>query len=114
MYTQFPCGAALAITGAIRGTSQTKLCNELALDSLRSRRWFRHLCALYRIKATGLPPYLNNMLPKVKHYQTRSSEDLGTYHQTRTNISKYSFFPYSIVEWDKLSSSTRNSIYPVF
>ena len=33
--------AALAITGAIRGTSQTKLYNELGLESLKFRRWFR-------------------------------------------------------------------------
>ena len=32
--------AALAITGAIRGTSQTKLYNKLGLESLRSRRWY--------------------------------------------------------------------------
>ena len=81
-----------AITGAIRGTSQTNIYRELGLESLRSGRWFRHLCALYKIKTTGLPPYLN-MLPKVTHhYQTRNSEDLAIY-QTRTNIFKYSFFP---------------------
>ena len=69
---------------------------------------------MYKIKTTGLPPGLNNMLPKVTyHYQTRNSEDLTTY-QTRNNIFKYSFFPYSIMEWNKLSSSTRNSTYPVF
>ena len=32
------CNAALAITGAIRGTSQTKLYNELGLESLKFRR----------------------------------------------------------------------------
>ena len=54
------------------------------------------------------------MLPKVTHhYQTRNSENLATY-QTRTNIFKYSFFPYSVMEWNKLSSSIQNSIYPVF
>ena len=95
------CNAALAITGAIRGTSQTKLYRELGLESLKSWWWFRHLCTLYKIKTTGLPPYLNNMLPKVTHhYQTRNSEDLAIY-QTRTNIFKYSFFPYSIMEWNK-------------
>ena len=94
--------AALAIAGAIQGTSQTKLSNKLGLESLRSRRWFRHLCTLYKIKTTGLAPYLN-MLPKVTHYQTPNSEDLATY-QTRTNIFKYYFFPYSIMEWNKLSS----------
>ena len=52
------------------------------------------------------------MVPKATHhYQTRNSEDLAIY-QTRTNIFKYSFFPYSIMDWNKLSSSTQT--YPVF
>ena len=104
---------AIVITGAMRGVSQTKLYNELGLELLRSRRWFKHLCTIYKIKTSGLPPYLNNMLTKVTHhYQTRNSKDLATY-QTRKNIFKYSFFPYSIMEWNKFSSSTRNSSYLV-
>ena len=35
--------AALAITGAIKGTSQMKLLNELGLESLEFRQWFRKL-----------------------------------------------------------------------
>ena len=35
--------AALAITGAIRGTSMEKLYQELGFRSLQSRRWFRKL-----------------------------------------------------------------------
>ena len=38
------CNAALAITGAIRGTSIEKLYQELGLESLRKRRWYRKLC----------------------------------------------------------------------
>ena len=106
--------AALAITGAIRGTSQSKIYKELGIESLRTRRWFRRLCTLYKIKTTGLPNYLNDLIPKVTHhYQTRNSEDLATY-QTRTNLLKYSFFPYTISEWNKLSCDIRNSTYPVF
>ena len=41
--------AAIAITGAIRGTSSEKLFQELALESLRSRRWFKKLCLFYKI-----------------------------------------------------------------
>ena len=105
--------AALAITGPIQGTSQIKLYRELGLEPLRSPQWFRHFCTLYKIKTTCLPPYLNNMLPKVtQHYQTQNSEDLAMY-QIRTNIFKYYFFPYSIMEWNKLSSSIRNSSYPL-
>ena len=33
--------AALAITGAIRGTSKEKLYQELGLESLKDRRWLR-------------------------------------------------------------------------
>ena len=54
------------------------------------------------------------MLPKVTHYyQKRNSENFATY-QTRTNIFKYSFFRCSVMEWNKLSSSTQNSVYPAF
>ena len=39
--------AALAITGAIKGTSQIKVYNELGLESLEFRRSFRKLFVLY-------------------------------------------------------------------
>ena len=35
--------AALAITGAIRGTSKEKFYQELGFESLQSTRWFRKL-----------------------------------------------------------------------
>ena len=34
--------SALAITGAIKGTSQLRLYKELSFESLKFRRWFRH------------------------------------------------------------------------
>ena len=40
--------AALAITGAIRGSSREKLYQELGLESLKQRWWFRKLCYLLR------------------------------------------------------------------
>ena len=42
--------AALAITVAIRGTPQTKLQNELGLELLKFRRWFRQHGTLFKIK----------------------------------------------------------------
>ena len=41
--------ACLAITGAIRGISTEKIYQELGLESLKSRRWFRKLCHFYKI-----------------------------------------------------------------
>ena len=46
--------AALAITGAIKGTSQLKLYKELGFESLKFKRWFRHLCFLYKLRTTQL------------------------------------------------------------
>ena len=37
--------AALAITGAIKGTSRDKIYKELGLESLKSRRWYKRLVA---------------------------------------------------------------------
>ena len=37
---------ALVITGTIKDTSQIKPYNELGLESLKFRRWFRKLCLL--------------------------------------------------------------------
>ena len=63
--------AALAITGAIKGTSRSKLYKELGLESLKSRRAFRHLCSFHKILSTGLPTYLFSLTPKSTHdYQT--------------------------------------------
>ena len=59
--------AALAITGAIKGTSQTKLFKEMALESLKFRRWFRQLCTFFKIKTSGKPEYLFNLIPTGQH-----------------------------------------------
>ena len=39
--------AALAITGAIKGTSRIRLYQELELESLSDRRWYRRLMKLF-------------------------------------------------------------------
>ena len=84
--------AAFAITGAIRGTSQTKLCNELGLESLKFRRWFRQLCTLFKIKIYGKPEYLLNKIPSNQiHYNTRNADQVKTYY-CRADIFKNSFF----------------------
>ena len=41
--------ACLAITETIRGTPSEKLYQELGLESLKSRHWFRKLCHFYKI-----------------------------------------------------------------
>ena len=90
--------AALAITGAIKGTSQIKLYRELGLEALEFRRWFRTLCLFYKIKKSGLPDYLFNMTPKSNHqYNTRSIEDVATFY-CRTDVFKCSYLTHTILE----------------
>ena len=103
--------AALPVTGVIRGTSKVKLYKELSLEFLKRRRWFRRLCIFYKIKTYKIPPYLAQLLPKGTHsYNTSNSEDITTF-QSRTETFKFSFFPWSIVEWNKLDLKIRN--YPI-
>ena len=39
---------ALAITGAIRGTSREKIYQELGLESLQQRRWYKKTMSLFQ------------------------------------------------------------------
>ena len=59
--------AALAITGAIRGTSREKLYTELGLESLKFKLWFRKLPCFCKIQSTGLPKYLLQLIPTHNH-----------------------------------------------
>ena len=55
--------AALAITGAIRGTSKEKLYQELGFESLKDRRWLRQLCYLHKIVITKQAAFLYDLIP---------------------------------------------------
>ena len=102
--------AAIAITGAIRGTSSEKLYQELGLESLRSRRWLRKLCLFYKIYKNK-SPYLYKLIPdRVKFYSTRSSQiDNLSSIKTRSNFFWNSFFPSTITEWNKLDHDICNN-----
>ena len=50
--------ASLAITGAIKGSSTEKMYEELALETLKSRRWYRRVSFLYKVLKNESPSYL--------------------------------------------------------
>ena len=54
---------ALAIMGAIGGRSKEKLYNELDLESLEKRTWYRKLCCIFKIFRYKCPKYLFNIIP---------------------------------------------------
>ena len=69
--------ACLAITGAIRGTSTEKLNQELELESLKSRRWFRKLCHFYKIFNEKSSSYLFKLIPNFNRvHDTRISYNI--------------------------------------
>ena len=86
----------------MRGTSQSKLYNELGLKSLKFRRWFRQLCTFFKIKIYGKPEHLLNKTPSSQiHYNKRNADQIETYY-CRIDIFKNYFFPYTMTEWNKL------------
>ena len=56
--------AALEITGAIQGASRKKIYQELGLESLKSRRWYKRLSCMFKIMKEEAPNYLINLVPK--------------------------------------------------
>ena len=52
--------AAIAITGAIQSTSRNKTYEELGIESLKGRRWYRRLSCMFKIMKEETPNYLIN------------------------------------------------------
>ena len=68
--------AALAITGAIRGSSREKRYQELGLESLKQQRWFRKLCYFFKITKNQSPKYLFDKIPTTRTaYRTKNIID---------------------------------------
>ena len=64
--------AALAITGAVRGTSREKIYQELGLEPLRQRRWYRKLCLFFKISKNQCSKYLFDIITQSScQYKTR-------------------------------------------
>lgn len=55
---------ASAVLGAIQLTSPEKILQELGLELLKSRRWFRFLCFMFKIMTDEAPNYLISMMQK--------------------------------------------------
>ena len=96
--------AAIAITGAIRGTSYEKLFQELGLETLNSRCWLRKLSLFYKLIKK------NHLLRKKKPYSTRSAQKSQIpFFKAKTNFFKNYFFPAVIMEWNKIDVNICNS-----
>ena len=72
--------AALAITGAIQGTSRDKRYHELGLESLKSRRWYKPLSCMFKIMKKEAPNYLINLIPKCEQTIRTRNNQIPSYH----------------------------------
>ena len=82
----------LAITGAMRGTSKEKLFQELGLESLQLRRWYRKLGMFYKIFKSKSPQYLFKLIPKKTYsYVTRNAGNIPLFNIKHTSIRILSF-----------------------
>ena len=72
--------AALATTGAIRGTGTEKLYQELGLESLWNRSKLRRLRLFYKIYKDQYPLYLYNLIPAETpgNYPLRNVKEIPT------------------------------------
>ena len=74
----------------------------------------KKLCCFYKIKNNGIPSYLAELIPSEFHlYNTRNTRNITKY-SCRTDAFKYSFFPWTINEWNKLNFSIQASSFNIF
>ena len=101
------CNACLALAGTIRGTSKENIYQELGLQSLHLRRWYRKLCVFYKIFKYKSPAYLFNLIPaRNTHYSLRNSDNIPCFN-TKLNFSKHYFSLSTITERNKLDVDLR-------
>ena len=99
--------ACLVITGTIRDTSHETVNQELGLERLQSRRWFRKLCLYYKIVNNQSPSYLLDYIPSTDRiYNTRNVANVPKI-KSKHNFFENSYIPSAIIEWNKLDQDIR-------
>ena len=103
--------AALAVTGAWRGTSRQRLYNELGWESLYDRRWYRRLCHFFVLKKQRSPQYLATEIPNERQL-TYNLRNPRVYDQNigRTNRFANTYFQNIFMEWNKLDNEVKYSV----
>ena len=82
--------AALAITGAIQGTFRNKIYEELGIESLTARRWYRRRSCMFKIMKEEAPNCLINLIPRCNQTTRTRKSHIPIFH-CRTDCF---FFPF--------------------
>ena len=100
--------AFLALSETITGSSREKLYQELGLESLQRRRWYRKLSLFYKIFKENKPVYPFNLIPtKKSNYNTKNIDKICLF-RAKHNFFKSSFFPSTVIEWNKLDPNLQS------
>ncbi len=102
--------AALAVSGAWRGSSRTKLYKELGWEPLYLRREVRRLCLFRDVVIDKNPAYLYAITKPLEPRPTArgpNSDNLKTI-AARTDSFKDNFFPASVVKWNLLDKHSKD------
>ena len=100
--------AGLAVTGAWKGSSTQKIYDELGWESLHHRRYFRRITQFFKIMNDLTPQYLVDPVPMPRRhlFGRHPSNDLYEF-SCRNQRFQNSFYPDSVICWNKLSPETR-------
>ena len=63
----------------------------------------KNYVATIRFKNNGIPSYLAELIPSESHLNNTQNTRNNTRYSCRTDAFKYSFFPWTINEWNKLN-----------
>ena len=89
--------------------SRSNILEELGLESLQLRRWYRKLSTFFKLYKNESPKYLSKLIPvRNSLYTTRNAENIPLL-KTDHAFFKNSFFPSTIIEWNKLDLNIRNA-----
>ena len=100
--------AVLAVTGAWKGSSSKKIYDELGWESLHHRRYFRRITQFFKIMNNLTPQYLVDPVPMPRRhlFGRHPTNDLYEF-RCRNQRFQNSFYPDSVICWNKLSPETR-------
>ena len=80
-----------------------------SLETLQQRRWYRKLCCFYKILKSQSPKYLYSIIPiHNMSYRTKQCNKIPAIN-VKHDIFKNTFFPSTIIEWNKLDWEIKNS-----
>ena len=101
--------AALAVTGAWKGTNTSKIYEELGWESLHHRRWYRRATQFFKIMNGLTPQYLVDPIPVPRRhlFGRHTTNDLYEFSYRNQRFLN-SFYPDSVICWNNLGPEIRN------